>query len=135
MSDKLPIGHKTYQCRNPNCSIGRWGDGTRKFVSAKHFSDNGVCLFQIPPKRRTILCLAGSHKLGLVKGRVYPVVELVTLGKNDHRVKITVQKQDRRQTLYVPLVHKNNLDEFDGFNVYDGGDPTSKARMAFRTGE
>lgn len=81
----------------------------------------------------TVICLRGSSKLGLVKNRVYPVLDLIQLGADfGHQIRIVLQLTDRRRTLYIPTVFKNRLRNSNGFNVHNGGDPTRKARLALQ---
>lgn len=72
---------------------------------------------------KTLYCTKGSHRIGLVKNRVYPV-ELVLQERN--RVRVRVQLVDRVVGLNVQ--HINRLSDAD-FSVC-GDDPTKRARFS-----
>lgn len=82
----------------------------------------------------TLICLKGNEKLGLVKGRVYPVLKVTELGKEGgYQARVVLQLTDRKRTLYVPSVHRGRMYTKAAFNVNNGSDPTSKARVQFQT--
>lgn len=73
---------------------------------------------------RTVLCVKGNISLGFVKNRVYPVVSAEVM--QDYMVRIIIQKQDRRQSLYVRHPNRFNDKTFNANN----GDPTKVVKFS-----
>jgi hypothetical protein len=77
----------------------------------------------------TITVLKGSRVFGMVKGRVYPVLDTKELGAEySHQVQVRIQLTDRVIRLYAR--HKNRLQDEGGCNL-NNGDPTMKVRVKF----